>query len=91
MYRDVPPADAGQALFRQAHPSPFVATHATVSLDRTVAEIQGIANAQGWRAVQLSRGPFDVVEVWIENHVMLELRAQEMEAPYRAAAPHTAP
>ena len=85
-----PPSDAGQALFRRAeHPSPFVATHATVSLDRTVQEIRDIAAAQGWRAVQLPRGPFDVVEFWIENHVMLELMTPDMEAAYRAAAPRT--
>jgi hypothetical protein len=68
-----------------------VATHATVSLDRTVEEIKGIAAAQGWRAVQLSRGPFDVVEFWIENHVMLELMTPDMEAAYRAAAPRVTP
>lgn len=87
-----PPDGPGQALFREsAHPSPFVATHATVSLRRTVEDIQEIANAQGWRAVRLPRGPFDVIEFWIENHVMLELMTPEMEAAYRAAAPKAPP
>ena len=87
-----PPDGPGQALFRESdHPSPFVATHATVSLNRTVAEIQAVAAAQGWRAVQLPRGPFDVVEFWIENHVMLELMTPDMEAAYKAAAPRNPP
>jgi hypothetical protein len=35
-----PPDGAGQALFRAAeHPSPYVATHAAVSVDRSVEEI----------------------------------------------------
>jgi hypothetical protein len=56
-----------------------------VSVERGVAEIQAVAVAQGWRAVQLSRGPFDVVEFWIENHVMLELMTPEMRRDYLAA------
>lgn len=82
------PADGpGQAQFRATErPSPFVATHATVSVDRTVEEIQELAAAEGWRAVRLSRGPFDVVEFWIENYVLLELMTPQMERDYRAAA-----
>lgn len=83
-----PPQGRGQALFREsAHPSPYIATHATVSLNRTVPEIQAIAAAHGWRAELLPRGGFDVVEFWIENHVMLELMTPEMEAGYLAVAP----
>ena len=83
-----PPDGPGQAEFRRADsPSPFVATHATVSVDRTVEEIEELAAAEGWRAVPLSRGPFDVIEFWIENHVMLELMTPQMEADYIAAAP----
>ena len=83
-----PPDGPGQAQFREAgHPSPFVATHATVSVDRTVSQIQELAAAEGWRAVQLSRGPFDVVEFWVENHVMLEVMTPDMTAEYLAAAP----
>jgi hypothetical protein len=83
-----PPEGAGQAQFRHnpgagAHG----ATHATVSVDRTVEEIRQIARAEGWRAVQLSRGPHDVVEFWIENAVMLELMTPDMTAAYLASTP----
>ena len=37
--------------------------------------------------VQLSRGPHDVVELWIENTVMLELMTPEMTAAYLASVP----
>ena len=84
----VPPDGPGQAQFREAaHPSPYVATHATVSVGQTVEQIRELAAEQGWRAAILSRGPHDVVEFWIENHVMLELMTPAMEAEYLAAAP----
>lgn len=83
-----PPDGPGQAQFRHnPGASPFVATHATVSVERSVEEIQAIADREGWRAVQLSRGPHDVVELWIENAVMLELMTPEMTADYLAARP----
>ena len=84
----VPPDGPEQAQFREAaHPSPYVATHATVSVERTMEQIRDLAAEQGWRAAALSRGPHEVVEFWIENHVMLELMTPAMEADYLAAAP----
>ena len=83
-----PPDGPGQARFRHVEgASPFVATHATVSVDRTVEEIVALADREGWRAVELSRGPHNVVEFWIENAVMLEIMTPEMTAGYLAARP----
>lgn len=83
-----PPSGPGQAQFRhRPDASPYIATHATVGVDRTVDEIRAIAEAEGWRAELCSRGPHDVVEFWIENTVMLELMTPEMTAAYLAAAP----
>lgn len=84
----VPPDGPAQATFREAaHPSPYVATHATVSIGLGADEVLAIASREGWRALVLSRGPHDVVEFWIENHVMLELMTPEMSAAYMAATP----
>lgn len=83
-----PPDGAGQARFRHSSSAtPFVATHATVSIDRTATELHAIADREGWRAVRLSRGPHDVIEFWIENAVMLELMTREMTHDYLAARP----
>ncbi len=69
-----PPRGPQQAQFRHNPTSTrFTATHATVSVERTEAEILALAEREGWRALKLSRGPFDVIEFWIENSVMLEL------------------
>lgn len=84
----VPPDGPGQAQFRHnPDASRFVATHATVGIERSVEEIRAIADREGWRAEVLSRGPHDVVELWIENAVMLELMTPEMTADYLAARP----
>ena len=85
-----PPTGHGQALFRHNPAvSGATATHATVSLDRTEVEILAIAAREGWRALRLPRGPFDVIEFWIENIVMLELMTPEMTAAYLASTPRT--
>lgn len=76
----------GQANFRHnMSASPFVATHAAVSVDRSQEEIFALAQREGWRAIELSRGAFRVIEFWIENHVMLELATREMAQEYLRA------
>lgn len=81
-----PDGGNGRADFRHnARASPFVTTHATVSLNRTKEEILALARREGWRAVELSRGAFRVIEFWIENHVMLELTTPEMAQEYLQA------
>ncbi len=83
-----PPDGPGQARFRHdPDASRFVATHATVGVERTEEEILALAEREGWRALRLSRGPFDVIEFWLENAVMLELMTPEMTAGYLAATP----
>lgn len=79
-----PDAGPGQARFRAGTPaSPFGATHAAVSVARRREEILALAQREGWRAVELPRGPNRVIEFWIENAVMLELMTPEMAADYR--------
>lgn len=81
-----PDAGHGQANFRHnGHASPYVATHATVSVDRSKDEVLALAQREGWRAIELSRGAFRVIECWIENHVMLEITTKEMTQEYLQA------
>lgn len=78
-----PDKGEGQANFRHnPADSGFTATHIAVSVKLTVAEVLELANQAGWRAVQLSRGSFDVIEVWVENRVMLEVMTLEMSRDY---------
>ena len=81
-----PDAGGGQANFRHnVSASPFVATHAAVSVSRSKEEILSLAQREGWRAIELSRGSFRVIEFWIENHVMLEVMTEEMAQEYLQA------
>ena len=58
------------------------ATHAALSVDRTTDEIPATTAAAGWRAHPADRGGFEVVEVWVEDRVMLEVAAPAMTARY---------
>ena len=78
-----PDAGQGQANFKHnPGSSGFVTTHAAVSVNRSADEIIALASREGWRAIELSRGSFDVIEFWIENRVMLELMTPEMTKAY---------
>jgi hypothetical protein len=81
-----PDLGAGHCDFRHnpAH-SGFVTTHAALSVKRTKEEIIALAERQGWRAWELSRGSFRVIEFWVENRVMIEVLTTEMAAEYLAA------
>jgi len=75
-----------QANFRHVDgASPYTATHAAVSVELSKSEIIALAQREGWRAVELSRGANNVIEFWIENAVMLELMTAEMARDYVAA------
>lgn len=81
-----PPSGNGQAHFRNdAGASHFSATHGAVSVERTEEEILALGKREGWRAVRLDRGGFEVIELWVENTVMLEVMTPQMAADYLAA------
>jgi hypothetical protein len=52
----------------------YTATHANIAVPISEPEIYAIANQEGWRAARCKRGEFfELIELWIENEVMLEL------------------
>jgi hypothetical protein len=80
-----PDAQHGQANFRHAAgASGFTATHAAMSTSLDKAGIEAIARREGWRAIELPRGPNNVIELWIENAVLLELLTPAMTRDYLA-------
>lgn len=88
-----PDRGAGQANFRHnAEASPFGAVHAAVSIARDRETIFAVAEREGWRAIELPRGGFSVIEFWIENAFMMELLTPDMAADYlNATAPFRKP
>lgn len=81
-----PDSGTGQAHFRhnRTHPK-FSATHAAISINRLREDIFKVAEKQSWRALELSRGGFNVIEFWIENSVMIELLTPDMAEDYLSA------
>ena len=37
------------------------------------ATVQAIAERAGWKCFDCNRGPFHVIEVWVENETMVEI------------------
>lgn len=63
--------------------SAYSATHAAISTVASEEEIIAIANREGWRALRCSRdGFFDVVELWVENRLLLELLPPDIAPKY---------
>lgn len=81
-----PDAGKGQANFtHNPMHSKFSATHAAISINRSRDEIFGAAEVLGWKALELPRGGFNVIEFWIENNVMIELLTPDMANDYLSA------
>jgi hypothetical protein len=59
--------------------------HAAISVAHDVDALQQLGARLGWRTAVQSRGPFHVVELWVENEVMLELLPPAFAAEYLAA------
>jgi catechol 2,3-dioxygenase-like lactoylglutathione lyase family enzyme len=77
-----------QAQFRHdPRATGHTATHAAISVDLEADAVLAIAEREGWRALVLPRGGFDVIEFWIDNTVMIELLTPTMAADYLAVAP----
>jgi hypothetical protein len=60
----------------------FNAVHAALSVPVNQEQIEQIAASEGWRVLRCNRGQFEVIEFWIENHLMLELLTPEIAPQY---------
>ncbi|WP_292025143.1 hypothetical protein [Maritimibacter sp. UBA3975] len=58
--------------------------HVALASPLPEAEITKIARAEGWQVRTCNRGPFDCVEVWLENRLLIEVLDPGMQADYRA-------
>lgn len=66
--------------------SRYTATHAAISVPTREAEILAIAAREGWWARRVDRGPFELVELWLEGRVMIELFPPELEPRWAGPA-----
>jgi hypothetical protein len=58
--------------------------HAAIGSPLERTQIVALATAEGWQARQCDRGPFECVEVWLENRLLVEVLDPEMDSDYRS-------
>lgn len=63
--------------------STYTATHAAISVPVNEEQIGAIAAREGWRSVNRS-GFLDVIELWLENRVLIELLPPALAPKYLA-------
>ncbi|HEV2300442.1 MAG TPA: hypothetical protein VGR91_02625 [Stellaceae bacterium] len=62
----------------------YGATHFALSVATEAAAVEEIARREGWDCFQCNRGPFHVIEVWVENETMVEILPPEYAREYLA-------
>lgn len=79
----VPASDTEPSkVIQVSHSSSFVATHAAISVPTSQEQIEQIGKREGWQVARCNRGPFDVIEFWLENRLMLEFLTPELTSQY---------
>lgn len=59
------------------------ASHVAAETALSEAEVAAIAKRENWLFRRCSRGPFDLLELWVENRFLIELLTPDMAADYR--------
>ena len=62
--------------------SPFQATHVYVSTNLSAEQILKIGAREDWLTRHCDRGPFELIEFWVENRLLVEFAPPEMKAQY---------
>src|SRR5471030_1077574 len=62
----------------------FGSTHFALSVATDATTVQAIAERAGWKCFDCNRGPFHVIEVWVENETMVEILPPEYAREYLA-------
>lgn len=64
--------------------SEYTPTHVNINTHLTAEEVRRIAERENWRVLTCNRGEglFQLIEVWAENRLMIEVMTPEMTARY---------
>ena len=62
----------------------FGSTHFALSVKTDADTVKQIAERAGWQCYDCDRGPFHVIEVWVENNTMVEILPPAYAAEYLA-------
>jgi hypothetical protein len=61
------------------------AFHAAVATPLSIEEVEEVGRRYGCHTSLCNRGPFRVIEFWVDNCLMLEMLTPEMQAEYQAS------
>ncbi|WP_158923022.1 hypothetical protein [Acidisphaera sp. S103] len=70
--------------FVKTDPRTYGSTHFALSVSTDSNTVQAIAQRAGWHCYDCNRGPFHVIEVWVENETMVEILPPEYAREYLA-------
>ena len=70
--------------FVKTGPRSYGPTHFALSVPTDGAAVQAIAERAGWQCFDCNRGPFHVIEVWVENETMVEILPPNYASEYLA-------
>jgi catechol 2,3-dioxygenase-like lactoylglutathione lyase family enzyme len=62
----------------------YGSTHFALSVPTDGKKVADIAERAGWKCFDCNRGPFHVIEVWVENETMVEILPPAYAAEYLA-------
>jgi hypothetical protein len=71
-----------EAGFSNGMPQTFVSVHAAISVPISHEQIREIAQRENWLCRLCDRGPFKVIEFWIENKFLVEFLTPELAEVY---------
>ena len=78
------PGGAVGGSFVKKEPRGYGSTHFALSVKTDATKVKNIAESAGWQCFDCNRGPFHVIEVWVENQTMVEILPPEYAAEYLA-------
>lgn len=80
---DLRPDESEVGFHQAATPrSTYSGAHAYISVNATCEKITAIGAREGWLTRRCNRGPFELMECWVENQLMLELAPPPMLDQY---------
>jgi catechol 2,3-dioxygenase-like lactoylglutathione lyase family enzyme len=79
-----PNGAVGGSFVKHERPRGYGATHCAISVATERGKVEEIAARAGWNCFVCNRGPFHVIEVWVENETMIEVLPPDYAAEYLA-------
>ena len=79
-----PNGSVGGTFVKRPQPRGYGSTHFALSVPTDAAKVEEITRQAGWDCFVCNRGPFHVIEVWVENETMVEILPPDFAAEYLA-------